>query len=62
MAWVFAVPVAVFVVLLVVGSVTGRVRMTSCCAVADPRCDARMRDAFPPERPSSTLPADTPTR
>ncbi len=46
MAWVFAVPVVGFVVLLVVGSVTGRVKARSCCGIADPRRDARMRDAF----------------
>lgn len=46
MAWVFAVPVVGFVVLLVVGSITGSVRMKSCCGTADPRCDARMREAF----------------
>lgn len=34
------------VVLLVVGSITGNVKMRSCCCIADPRCDARMRDAF----------------
>jgi hypothetical protein len=43
--------VAVFVVFLVVGSITGRVKMTSCCGIADPRCDARMRDAFPTDQP-----------
>lgn len=46
MAWVFAVPVVGFVVFLVVGSITGRVDVRSCCGIADPRCDARMRDAF----------------
>ncbi|HET7173890.1 MAG TPA: hypothetical protein VFI30_06400 [Nocardioidaceae bacterium] len=43
----FAVPVMGFVVFLVIGSITGRVKMKSCCSIADPRCDARMRDAFP---------------
>lgn len=56
MGWVFAVPVVVFVVFLVVGSITGKVKMTSCCGIADPRCDARMREAFPAERPSSSPP------
>jgi len=46
MAWVFAVPVVVFVGLLVVGSISGNVKVKSCCGIADPRCDARMRDAF----------------
>ena len=46
MGWVLAVPVVAFVVFLVVGSMTGHVKMTSCCGAADPRCDVRMRDAF----------------
>ena len=32
-------------VMLLVGAVTGRVKVTSCCSV-DARCDARMRAAF----------------
>jgi len=39
--------VATFLALLVVGGVTGRVKVTSCCAAADPRRDARMRSAYP---------------
>ncbi len=46
MAWLFTIPVVAFVVFLVVGAITGRVKVQSCCAVADPRCDARMREAF----------------
>jgi hypothetical protein len=46
MTWVFAVPVAGFVLFLVVGAVTGHVKVTSCCGVADPHRDARLRDAF----------------
>lgn len=38
--------VVAFLVLLVVGGITGRVKLKSCCAVADPRRDARMRAAF----------------
>jgi hypothetical protein len=41
--------VSVFTVLLLVGAVTGRVKVTSCCGIADPRRDARMRDAFADE-------------
>jgi hypothetical protein len=64
MAWVFAVPVVVFVVFLVVGSITGNVEMKSCCRIADPRRDARMRGAFsdgayPPSPPSHSM-VDTP--
>jgi hypothetical protein len=50
---VLAIGVAVIVltVLLLVGAVTGRVKATSCCGIADPRRDARMRDAFADEAP-----------
>jgi len=46
MAYVFGIPALVFLVLLVYGGLTGRVRLTSCCAVADPSKDLRMRGAF----------------
>lgn len=49
MAWLFAVPVLVFLVVLVVGGLTRRVKLKSCCGVADPRHDLRMRDAFADE-------------
>lgn len=57
MAWVFAVPVMGFLVLLVVGAITGRVKVASCCGISDARCDARMRDAFEtePAPPSSPV-------
>lgn len=35
---------AAFLVLLVVGGITGRVRITNCCNIADPTRDARMRN------------------
>ena len=35
-----------FLAFLILGAVTGRVRMSSCCTVADPRHDLRMRDAY----------------
>lgn len=47
------VVVAAFIVTLVVGAVTGRVKVKSCCAVADPRRDLRMRDAFSDATPTS---------
>jgi hypothetical protein len=59
MAWVFAVPIVVFVFFLVVGSITGQVKMKSCCGIADPRCDARLRfrlcdrQPVPPSRSTS---------
>jgi hypothetical protein len=46
MAYVFGVPTVLFLVVLVYGGITGRIRLTSCCAVADPRRDLRMRAAF----------------
>lgn len=46
MAWLFTIPVVAFVVFLVVGAITGRVKVVSCCSIADPRYDARMREAF----------------
>jgi hypothetical protein len=53
MAWVFAVPVVGFVVLLVIGSITGRVEVKSCCGVADPRCDVRLRDVAGSRQPAA---------
>lgn len=46
MAFLFGVPALLFLVVLVYGGLTGRVRMSSCCGVADPRKDLRMRGAF----------------
>jgi hypothetical protein len=43
------VPLIAFVAFLVVGALTGRVTMQSCCSVADPRRDLRMRAAFDDE-------------
>lgn len=38
-----------FVVALIFGAVTGRVRLSGCCTPADPRRDLRMRAAFEDE-------------
>jgi hypothetical protein len=38
--------VAVFTIVLAIGALTGRVKATSCCSIADPRRDLRMQDAF----------------
>jgi hypothetical protein len=46
MVVVLGVIVTVFAALLVLGAVTGRVKLTSCCSVADPRRDLWMRDAY----------------
>ena len=47
MAIVLGALLALFLVLFTVAALTGRVLGSSCCAVADPRRDLRMRDAFP---------------
>jgi hypothetical protein len=63
MQYVFGVPVLLFLVALVYGGLTGRVRMTSCCAVADPATDLRMRGAFEGEDDQSSIsvvPSKTP--
>lgn len=44
-----------FTAFLVVGALTGRVRLNSCCNIADPRNDARMRAAFEDERPPNSV-------
>ena len=46
MGYVVGIPVLVFLLVLAYGGITGRVRLSSCCAVADPRRDLRMRGAF----------------
>jgi hypothetical protein len=55
MAYVFGVPVLLFLLALAYGGITGRVRLTSCCAVADPRRDLRMRAAFPQHVPGEVI-------
>lgn len=52
MVYVLGSLAALFLVLLVVGVVTGRVEVRSCCTVADPRRDARMRAAFEDDSPA----------
>ena len=51
MVYVLGGVVAVFLALVVIGAVTGRVEVRSCCTVADPRRDARMRAAFEDDVP-----------
>lgn len=46
MTYLVAAVVVLFLVVLVLGAVTGRVRTTSCCVPSDPRRDLRMRAAF----------------
>ncbi|WP_191908018.1 hypothetical protein [Nocardioides cynanchi] len=54
MEYVFGVPVLLFLLALVYGGLTGRVRLGSCCAVADPAKDLRMRAAFEDDEPASS--------
>lgn len=49
--------VGLALVVLLVGAVTGRVRLTSCCSPADPSNDLRMRVAFEPDRDDVAVPA-----
>lgn len=53
MAYVVGVMAAVFLIVLLWAVATGRVRIRSCCAVADPAKDLRMRAAFDDNRPAS---------
>ena len=58
MVIVLAGLVVLFLAVLLIGALTGRVRGNSCCAVADPRRDKRMSEAFtPPITPADTIPA-----
>lgn len=49
MVWILGVLTAVFLVLLILGAISGRVSITSCCAVGDASRDLRMRAAFEDE-------------
>ncbi len=49
MAWILGLLPLVFLVLFIAGAVTGRVSVTSCCAVGDASKDMRMRAAFEDE-------------
>ncbi|MGZ5385265.1 MAG: hypothetical protein ACXWH0_14960 [Acidimicrobiia bacterium] len=46
LSYLIAAVVLASLLALVVGAVTGRVRVQSCCTAADPAKDLRMRDAF----------------
>jgi hypothetical protein len=48
--YVVAAPVVMFLVLLVVGAVTGRVRVASCCSVPSAEQDRRLEPAVPETR------------
>lgn len=53
MAYVFAIPVLLVFCALVYGGLTGRLRMSACCAVADPSKDLRIRGAFADAEPTN---------
>lgn len=53
MAYVLGIVAGAFLVVLVLAAVTGRLRLGSCCAVADPSKDLRMRAAFEGDDASS---------
>lgn len=53
MTYVLGAIVVAFLGWLVVGSLLGKVRVTGCCAIADPRRDARMRGAFDEDEPAA---------
>gem|GEM_PF-6174509 len=38
--------VIAFIFIMLIGGLTGRFRARSCCSVADPASDSRMRDVF----------------
>lgn len=46
MVFAFGFAAAIFLMVLLVAALTGRLRLGSCCAVADPAHDLRMRAAF----------------
>jgi hypothetical protein len=46
MRYVFAAALILVILTVTVGALTGRVKASGCCAVADPRRDLRMRGAF----------------
>lgn len=58
MIYVLAAVAVVAVVVTVWGTLTGRLRATGCCAVADPAKDLRMRAAFENPQPSRMTDAE----
>ncbi len=68
MRYLFLAAVVLYLAILTVGALTGRLRMKNgCCAPADPRKDLRMRSAYPPppatpQQQSGQFSGDTPKR
>jgi hypothetical protein len=54
MTYVLASVLVLFLLVLAVGALAGRIRVTSCCAPTDPRHDLRMRAAFDDEQQGGT--------
>ena len=46
MAFVLGAVAAIFLLVLLIAAITGHLRTGSCCTVADPANDLRMRAAF----------------
>ena len=55
MPYVLGALAVLFLAFTIFGAITGRTRMSACCAIADPSRDLRMRDAFetPAEEPTA---------
>ena len=45
--YLLAAPLVLFLILLIIGGLTGRVRLQSCCSIADPDKDVRMKESAP---------------
>lgn len=59
--YLIAAPLLIFVVALVVGSLTGRVKVQSCCGAPPPDRDLRLRtDEAAPTGTSAPAPPITP--
>jgi len=52
MRYLIAAPIVLGMLALAVGALSGKVRARSCCSIADPRLDPRMRGAEP-DQPAS---------
>jgi hypothetical protein len=53
MPYVLGTLAALVLAFTIAGAITGRIRMSSCCTIADPSRDLRMRDAFEAEDPAA---------
>lgn len=53
MQYVLGGLVLLFLLATLWGATAGRLKASSCCSIADPSRDLRMREAFQPEQPDS---------